>query len=379
MFRNSTYNPIVKLISYGFLAIFLNACVSPFDAMLEDSVQKLVVDGQISTLAGAANTRVSIRYSTAFSNESKDIPYPKGAKVYVTDNQGNKENFVAGNLGEYLPENAQFKGIPTRTYTLHIETLDGKKYESKPELMKTAPPIDTVYLVYKEKFTDKGANYQRYFDVIVETNDPPTAGDLYRWNWVHYEQINTCRIFIYYPPGSPVSIRQRFPCCEKYCFDIYNCLGCVNLGNDNLVNGRKISSVIMQLNYDAVTPFYLLVQQQSISADAYKFWRAVGNQVQNSGGVFDTPPASIPGNVVNVNDPQEQVLGFFGATSVSQKAVYLDRSFAFNKLNKYPYNFNLINKSKIRPYEAPDQPYAQCSECKESLFRTQQIPFGWRF
>ena len=378
MLRNSTQNPFFRIIFYGLLTGLLNACVSPFDAMLDDSVQRLVVEGQISNLAGAANTRVSVRYSTPFSNASKDIPYPKGTKVYLTDNQGNKENFVAGKLGEYLPETPQFKGIPARIYTLHIETSDGKKYESKPELMKTAPPIDTVYLVYKEKFSADGANYQRYFDVIVETNDPPTAGDLYRWNWVHYEQINACRTGIL-PQSNGPGIRENYPCCEKYCFDIYRCLGCINLGNDNLVNGRKISNVIMQLNYDAITPFYLAVQQQSISVDAYKFWRAIGNQIQSSGGVFDTPPATIQGNVVNINDPKEQVLGFFGATSVSQKGVYLDRSFAFSKLNRYPLKFNPINKLGIRPYEQPDKPYAQCFECQESLFRTQQIPLGWRF
>lgn len=80
--------------------------------------------------------------------------------MYITDNQGNKENFIAGKLVEYLPETPRFKGIPTRIYILHIEILDGKKYESKPERMKTAPPIDTVYLVYKEKLLEKESSYQ---------------------------------------------------------------------------------------------------------------------------------------------------------------------------------------------------------------------------
>lgn len=53
-----------------------------------------------------------------------------------------------------------------------------------------------------------------------------------------------------------------------------------------------------------------MVQQQSISVDACRFWRAVGNQIQNSGGVFDTLPATIQGNLANINDPKEQVWAF---------------------------------------------------------------------
>ncbi|MBW3467788.1 DUF4249 family protein [Arthrospiribacter ruber] len=43
-----------------------------------------------------------------------------------------------------------------------------------------------------------------------------------------------------------------------------------------------------------------------------------------TGGVFDLPPANIRGNIVNISNPEETVLGHFFAAGVSSKQVTLE-------------------------------------------------------
>jgi hypothetical protein len=358
----------------SFLALKLISCVSPYEPNLPPHNAKLVVSGLLSNLQGDEYNYLNVTYSSPFNNESKDILYPQGAKVYVTDDKGNREDYVDAGVGVFKTKTLGFRGYVARTYTLHIDTPDGKKYESKPEYMKPVPPIDTAYLVFREKLTEKGVPYQRYFDVVVETKDPTTSGDFYRWVWKHYERIAACKVTIYLPPEGGPPVREIHPCCEDICFDIYRCDGCINTASDNLVNGKRISKAITRINYNNASPYYMLFEQFSISTEAFKFWQRVDTQINNSGGIFDTPPATVIGNMMNVNDPDEQVLGYFGVSEIARKAVYLDRSFAYNVLGKQPFNIN--NVQVIRPFEAPDKP--DCFTCKEGFFRTQQPPLGWK-
>jgi hypothetical protein len=371
------FKRVIYLFIFCLFLAGVNACITPFDPKINQDISSLVIEGQVSNLIGADNNLVTVTYSSPFNNENKDIRFPKNLKVYVTDNLGNKEPFIEGQLGKYLPQNENFHAKLNRSYTLHVETPESKKYESKPELMKPVAPIDTVYLEYKEKFDASGVNIDRYFDVIVETKDLPSAGDLYKWDYLHYEQLKTCKADYIIPPGGGLAIRITFPCCDDpYCYDIYRCLGCINLGSDNLLNGNKLRVILTQVNYDKISPFYLLVNQGAISRESYKYWQLVKTQVQNSGGIFDTPPAVILGNISNLNDPKEQVLGFFSAINVAQKAIYLDRSYAYLKLKKQPFNFAKVNQFlDIRPYEAPDQP--DCKPCLEGRFRTKTPPIGF--
>ena len=47
-------------------------------------------------------------------------------------------------------------------------------------------------------------------------------------------------------------------------------------------------------------------------------------QQQESGGLYETQPLQIRGNVYNINDPEELVLGFFNVSSSSEKRIFVD-------------------------------------------------------
>ncbi|MEQ8812271.1 MAG: DUF4249 domain-containing protein, partial [Imperialibacter sp.] len=79
--------------------------------------------------------------------------------------------------------------------------------------------------------------------------------------------------------------------------------------------------------------------------------------------VFDKPPVTVNGNFFNVNDPDEQVLGYFGASSVKVKAVYFRR----DNIPSFPYSSTPLYNIDTRG----------CQECEESIYRTERKPSEW--
>ena len=67
-----------------------------------------------------------------------------------------------------------------------------------------------------------------------------------------------------------------------------------------------------------------------MSNRAYDYWLQVQEQSQESGGLYETQPVQIHGNISNINDPEEVVLGFFDASSVTEKRIFVSESFNFS-------------------------------------------------
>jgi hypothetical protein len=68
------------------------------------------------------------------------------------------------------------------------------------------------------------------------------------------------------------------------------------------------------------------VKQLSISKQEYEFWNKLQISTENVGDVFGTQPFSITGNIKNVDDDKEPVLGYFQTGSVMAKRLYVDRA-----------------------------------------------------
>jgi hypothetical protein len=68
------------------------------------------------------------------------------------------------------------------------------------------------------------------------------------------------------------------------------------------------------------------LKQYAISQEAYRFLRLVKQQAEISGSIFDPPPATIRGNMISLDDPNEVVLGYFMAGGEASKTVYIRRN-----------------------------------------------------
>ncbi len=147
----------------------------------------------------------------------------------------------------------------------------------------------------------------------------------------------------------------------------------ITLINGDLLNspGGKSTQVIAKRIVDIsfLSRHYFTVRQLSISKDAYDYWRKVRELLNNTGSVFDSPPAPIQGNLYNVNNPDEVVLGYFEVGKAKVSRIYTtlaDVPFLLEKICEYD------------PARRRDQYEPTCLSC--NVFPDSQTAFPeWWF
>lgn len=352
-----------KIITYiNLIFLFLASCIDPFDAKLTTNERKLVVEAWLTNEAPPYTVR--LYFSSPYNNKDLNIPVA-GAKVFVSDNLGNKIDFEESptTRGFYQSSPTGARGQEGRIYTLNIRTSNDQLYQSKPELLRPSTPIDSVFSAFKEKIDERGIK-TRSFDVLVESKDPANTENYYKWEAVRYESLQYCINRIAAPTPTAPPTRFLANCCQP-CWTVIKCQGCILLGDDKLVNGNKIRKTVGSVPYNSRLDAYVLVKQYAISKDVHSFWMAVDGQVNNSGGIFDEPPTTIRGNIFNTNKPDEQVLGFFGAAGVSIKPTFVKRNYV-----------------STPPVPEPDDNLLvvilrNCEPCEERSNRTGKKPPNW--
>ncbi|MES2731280.1 MAG: DUF4249 domain-containing protein [Bacteroidota bacterium] len=261
-------------------------CQKVIDLDLRRVQKRLVVNGTITDSPGPYTISLSHTTTYSFKDSSDFISGVTGAKVWMEDNLGNTENLPEWQPGLYRTDSTgHFQGVAGRSYALHIITPEGKHYASLPELLQPVATIDSIY--YKYNATE-GAKGQ--YTVSIDMLDPPGKGNYYRWNFF----IN-----------------------GTYLIEIH-------VDSDNFFDGSPLKGKVVGGWSQPQDSMLVEVQQMSLSKDAYDFWRLVDVQYrQQSNAPYDTPPAPILGNVYNLNDPNDYALGYFGASGMTHKKIWL--------------------------------------------------------
>jgi Domain of unknown function (DUF4249) len=350
-YRNISF---FKNTFYVLFAALILGCVTNFDPNINENDTKLVIDGLITNQAGPY--KVVLQYSYPYTNKT-GVRTIAGATVEISDDKGTKETLIERGQGLY--ETVNIRGVIGRKYKLNIKTPDGKKYESIPELLKPVSEFGTLYTEFQET---RSPAMRGQFNMFIDVKDPDSPDDFYRWKWTHYEDITHCLVVVS-TGANGEQIRTRNKCCGE-CWKIEPCNGCIMLANDRLTNGKTITRIPLgKIPYTDISGYFIAFEQYSLTAEAYQFWKGVDSQINNSGGIFDLPPATVAGNISCISQPEEQVLGFFGASSVVRKSVYMAR-----------------NNANARPYTPLPESWFdlnQCVVCKESPYRTAKKPLGW--
>lgn len=337
------------------IAFLLSQCVTNYDPKITENTPKLVVDGLITNQPGPYKIR--LQYSYPYTNQTS-VSAIGGATVTISDDQGTVEKLIDRGQGLYETSATGIRGIVGRKYQISIKTPDGKTYVSTPEMLKAVAEFGKFYTEYQEvnSLTVKGQ-----FNMFLDVKDPGTPNDYYRWKWTHYEQLEYCLQTVTTTPAGIIATRNK--CCDP-CWKIEACNGCILLANDRLTNGQTITRVPLgKIPYDDVSSYFVLFEQYSLTQEAYLFWKGIDSQINNSGGIFDLPAATVIGNVACTSHPEEQVLGYFGASSVVYKSIHVPR----NTPRAQPYNKEFYKWSDL----------ISCYRCQEGPYRTQKAPTGW--
>lgn len=335
--------------------LLVTSCVTPYQPDTVSSSTALVVEGLITNQAGPYTVKLSRTADYALASLNL---LETGALVTISDTLGHQEVLREEQPGVYTTQAGQIQGVTGRSYQVTITTQDGVTYQSDRELLKACPPIDRIYAEYHYEPTALTNDKANLWDVFVDTKDPKTPGDFYRWEWTHYEFLNFCGIYSY-----GIDKDVGISCCSN-CWDITHCYSnCINISSDVAVNGGTISrQAITQITYNSSVPYYVEVKQQLLSRGVYTFFQRAQQQIKNSGGLFDSAPASINGNLHSTNRPGSLVYGYFGAVGESEAYLLVNRQ-----------------AGQGRPvYRQVDvAPLLPCLACENSAYRTSTKPRWW--
>lgn len=419
-------------------ALLVLACVDPEDLTQRGTVNVVVVDGTITNLAEPQLIRLNRAKADPLTGRFGTLPITKATVEVVVDSA----TIIAAHETEdgtyQLPND--FRAQVGHTYQLHFTMADGNRYVSTAQTMEPVAPIGRVTSRFNPTSLSPAlqlaGGYRAGHDIFVDVQDPANERNSYRWEWKLWEKQRWCRscqqgVYAvnaivphayyanrYYVSGTdpyeacfvPVNYRDpgqpRFPD-ELYVYD-YRCrTDCweilysyaINVFSDQFSNGGQISRRnVAQIPYYDSTACLVEVRQSSLTPSAYAYFRQFQDQTQNTGGLADTPPSAPVGNIQNVANRQERVVGYFTASAVSAVRYFLDRKdavglpfgqtdpagpsklpgselfFALN--NRQPIPEPLDPRPNVEIYGGPPRP--PTAICVPSNSRTPFKPDGWR-
>lgn len=328
-----------RFLAFLGLAVGCFSCVETYDPALSLTADVLVVDGTLSDLTETQVVKIS-RSRVYGGRTSSTVPV-SGAQVTVTENGTTVLTFREVLPGVYQGPGG-FRGQVGSTYQLRFTLSDGQRYESGAERLAAVPKITNLF----DQFDAKGiANAEKtQFTpanlLYIDTQDPASERNFYRWTWTLWEQETWCascqrgKFNLTNPATGDGTCQQDYTlpadnwydyACLTACWDIFRSYD-LNLFSDVYSNGKPITAkLVAKIPYYQAQSALVEIRQYSLSVGAYQYYRLFESQTQSTGGLADTPPAPIVGNIRNVANDKEPVVGYFSASGVSSYKYVLRR------------------------------------------------------
>lgn len=255
----------------------LTSCEKTVELDLENSTPKIVIEGLVTDREGHQYVKVS--RSAGFYSTGK-TPRVSDATVMIADDQGNTFSFVhnpnshADSTGYYLPE-TPLTGAIGRTYTLTV-VADGQTYEASDTMFRLTPIDKLEYRINEEEQEDPEDD-GRFYELLLFVKEPQDTKDYY--------------LFKSFRNGALEYQNDT---------DVY-------YADDELI-GENIDGISLPLFYavDDVAK----IEVQSLSRQAFIFYRDLSKLLNNDGGMFGTPPANPRTNLSN------DAVGFFQVSAI---------------------------------------------------------------
>lgn len=358
--------------------LLFSTCIDPVEFDTSDEPTRLVVQGYISDVP--AKNRESDGYSTPYFQVKLSLSSPvsnfrdspvRDAEVRILDDQGNEHELTEFETGAYYLVDQDFKAEEDRNYFVRISTADGKIYESQPQKLQASLPAGPARYQTDSRLTvaDIGGQSEVVtLEGITVSVDLPTHNTresvYYLW-----ELVPT---WIYVAPLVP----QGDPNSTCWVTNIYY-LDDIVLHEDKLGQGnypKELFFLEAETNTRLEHDFSVLIRQFSLNKETFEFWEDIKKQNESVGSIFDPPPFSIRGNLFNVNDPDDRVLGYFSVMGESTQRW-------FTSIWELPYNLPDINPCDPPP-GGPNLPTPDCRDCLKyrggSSSITNVEPNWWR-
>ncbi len=313
-----------KLYGCLILLLLIIGCKEKYESpVVSLATGYLVVEGVVNSGQGA--TTITLSRSTPLDNRTPQ--YEKGAQLTVEGEDKTVFTLSEDTLGRYIGNNLPLKS--SVKYRLNIKTSNGKGYQSDFVPVKENPPIDSINWVRNTEGVQ----------LFINTHDSQNNTHYYQWEYIETWSFESeFQTFIKYDVkttgvnNKTYSAIWRDPTNPQY-FDasMYYCWQTFRSPNILLGTTAKLNQDVVHLPLAFVPKgsiklklvYSINVKQYSLTPEAYTFLDIMKRNTEQTGSIFDAQPSGIFGNIHNVADATEPVIGYLTVCPIREKRIFI--------------------------------------------------------
>ncbi len=253
-----------------------NSCQEAINVPLNTASPRLVIEAALNWQKGTIGNIQNIKLTTTTNYYTNTIPKVSGAVITVKNSTNVVFNFTEiGTTGVYQCNN--FVPVLDEEYKLNIN-LNGQNYTAT-ENMKAVAPITAITQEEQTAFGRKSIKIKAAF------NDPPTGDNYYLYKYKFSDR----------------------PAPEH------------NTDENKFFKGNPFFSLIFDDKIKAGDA--IEISHFGISKSYFNYMSILLSVAgSNNGGPFQSPPATVKGNIKNNTDFNNYPLGYFSVSEVDIKS-----------------------------------------------------------
>lgn len=246
--------------------IALLGCEDTVHVDVPQAAPRLVIEASIDLPKGTLPETQHIKLTTSAPYYDDQVPPATGASVEITDSEGVAYTFIEdGNSGIY--KNAKLVPETGKSYTLDIIYED--EHYTATETMKPVVEIEDIIQTRGGGFSGKDYDLKAYF------TDPPDEDNYYLFEFVpNIELIPNLQVY-----------------------------------KDEYIQGNRIFAYYTDEDLDRGDQ--ITIRMYGVSEQFHSFMNILLDQSSSQGNPFQTQPATVRGNCVNLSDKDNFPFGYF--------------------------------------------------------------------
>lgn len=264
----------MKKTLYLIITILLFNCEDVIELDLPTANPKLVIEASLNWFEGTDGSQQQIKLSLSAPFFDSQVPPANNAIINVEDSNGNLFNFTEiNNTGIYQTNNF----IPEINQEYNLTIIYNNQTYVGTETLITTTAVDYVEQNDEGGFSGEDIELKAYY------TDPANINNYYFYQF----ETNIAQI----------------PNLEVY--------------DDQFTDGNQIFAFYTE--EDLQSGDEVTITNYGISQQFYQFMDLLLQQSSSdSGGPFETQPATVRGNCVNITNPENYPLGYFRVSQAYQ-------------------------------------------------------------
>jgi hypothetical protein len=293
------------------------SCVDPVQLDVAGEEQFLVIEGQITNVEESYKVRIfeSAQQKSGKINMTNPI---SNAEVIIWSQDGENITLSEVEPGQYMSKIGELVGQSGIQYYLEVKLSDGKEYRSNPEYIDQVTPIsDVSFKFLPEEQLNQFENIviKNMLKVFIDVELTDDREETFlKWEVNGEYQFNEYKF-----PGPDVVNRT--------CYVLDNLpLGDVEILKASSIDQIDISEIeikSVKVNHKFASNYCFHIRQETLSQGAYDYWEKIKKITESEGSLFENPFGRVRGNITNINDSSDQVMGYFSASAIAEEKAFV--------------------------------------------------------